>query len=75
MSAFEDAVRPYQIPQSAPSQVALSLYSLVTQQPVLLTPGFGGTATGSLPPILTGSGNAQSVVTSYCPQAAVEQTS
>jgi hypothetical protein len=74
MSAFEDAVRPYQLPQSAPATLYLSQFNLVSQQPILITPGFGGTAGASLPPIMSGSANAQQVVTSYCPQASVEQT-
>ena len=74
MSAFEDAVRPYQLPQSSPTQLYLSQFGLTSQQPILITPGFGGSGSGSLPPVITGSANASSVVTVYCPQASVEQT-
>lgn len=74
MAVFEDAVRPYQLPQTVPAQLYLSQFNLVSQQPILITPGFGGTAGVELPPIMTGSANAQQVVTSYCPQASVEQT-
>jgi hypothetical protein len=74
MSAFEDAVRPYQLPQTAPSQLYLSQFNLTSQQPITLTPGLGGSAAGGLPPIMTGSANASQVVTSYCPQASVETT-
>jgi hypothetical protein len=74
MSAFEDAVRPYQLPTSSPSQLSLSQYGLTTQQPILITPGLGGPIPGTLPPIITGSASASQIVKSYCPQAAVEQT-
>lgn len=67
-------MRPYQLPQTANAQLYLSQYAIVTQQPVLLTPGFGGSGAGGLPPIITGSASASQVVTSYLPQASVEQT-
>ena len=74
MSDFEDVVRPYQLPTASQAQIALSQYGSVSQRPVLITPGFGGSATGGLPPIMTGSASASQIVKSYCPQAAVEQT-
>jgi hypothetical protein len=74
MSAWETAVRPYQLPQNAPAQLYLSQYPLNTRQPVQITPGFGGSGAGGLPPIITGNASAAQTVTSYCPQASVEQT-
>ena len=73
MSTFEDAVRPYQLPTASTAQLSLSQYGSVTQRPIIITPGFGGTAGGALPPIITGSANESPTITSYCPQAAVEQ--
>jgi hypothetical protein len=70
---FEDSVRPYQLPTSAPAQLYLSQYSLITQQPVLITPGFGGGGGGGLPPIITGNASYSFNQTYYCPQGAAEQ--
>jgi hypothetical protein len=73
---LDDAVRAYQLPTPAPSQLYLSQYNLGNNAPIYITPGFGGTNSGSLPqPVIqTGSAHYDETVTYYMDQAAVEQT-
>jgi hypothetical protein len=72
LPSFEDAVRPFQLPQSSPSQLYQSQYNVTAQPFVMLTPGFGGDAGGGLPPIITGSASFSFKVTYYMDQAANE---
>ncbi len=67
-----DVVRPYQLPTNSPSQVYLSQYNLASNTPIVITPGFGGSGGGQLPPLITGAGHLDETVTHYCEQAAVE---
>jgi hypothetical protein len=71
---FEDTVRPYQLPQNSPAQLYLSQYGLTSNQPIYVTPGFGGSGSGQLPPIQTASAHYDITVTSYVDQAASEPT-
>lgn len=69
---LEDAVRSYQLPTSAPSQLYLSQFNLASNTPVVITPGFGGSSGSALPPIHTGSAHYDITITHYLDQAAVE---
>jgi hypothetical protein len=69
---IDDAVRAYQLPQTAPTQPYLSQYNLASNVPVYITPGFGGSAAGQLPQIATGNAHYDTTVTFYMDQAAVE---
>jgi hypothetical protein len=69
----DDAVRPFQLPTNSPGQLYLSQYNLASNAPVYITPGFGGSGGGQLPPILTGAGHFDETITYYMDQAAVEQ--
>lgn len=69
---LDDAVRAYQLPTPAPGQIYLSEYNLASNAPIYITPGFGGSGAGPLPPIQTGSGHFDETVTFYMDQAAVE---
>ncbi len=69
---LDDTVRAYQLPTPAPAQLYLSQYNLATNAPVYITPGFGGSGGGQLPPIQTGSAHYDITITSYMEQAAVE---
>jgi hypothetical protein len=71
MPVFEDAVRPYQLPTSAPATSELSLFNIVSQAPVVVTAGSGGL--GSLPPIQTGRRVMTITWTYYEPQKASEK--
>jgi hypothetical protein len=73
---LDDAVRAYQQPTPALSQLYLSQYNLPNNAPIYITPGFGGTNSGSLPqPVIqTGSAHYDETVTYYMDQAAVEAT-
>lgn len=73
-SGLDDAVRAYQLPTPAPSQLNLSQYNLAANAPIYITPGFGGTSGGQLkPPIIqTGGGHYDETYTFYMDQAAVE---
>jgi hypothetical protein len=72
---LDDAVRAYQLPTPAPSQLYLSQYNLAANAPIYITPGFGGTSGGQLkPPIIqTGSGHLDQTFTFYMDQAMSEQ--
>jgi hypothetical protein len=70
---FDDAVRTYQLPTPAPGQ-SYAPSSLTSNTPIYITPGFGGTSSGQLPPIQTGSGHLDLTITHYMDQAAVEKT-
>lgn len=73
MASFENAVRPFQLPQSASSQLYLSQSGIASQPFVILTPGFGGDLGGEFPPIMTGNGSSSYRITYYCDMAANEQ--
>ena len=66
-----DVVRAYQLPTPAPGQLSLSQYNLVSNAPVYITPGFGGTG-GNEPPVQTGSAHYDITITHYMEQAAPE---
>jgi len=70
---LEDVVRAYQTPIPAPAQLYLSQYNLASNTPIVVTPGFGGSGAGALPPIQTGTGHLDITITKYCEQASVEQ--
>lgn len=70
---LDDAVRSYQLPDSAPGQPYLSQYNLASNTPIYITPGFGGSGGGQLPPIQTGSGHYEVTITYYMDQAMNEQ--
>jgi hypothetical protein len=70
---IDDAVRAYQLPTNAPGQLYLSQYNLASNTPVMITPGFGGSGGGQLPPIQTGSGHYDITITHYMDQAATEE--
>jgi hypothetical protein len=70
--AWEDNVRPYQLPDSAFAMLALSQYNLSTNEPIILKPGFGGTSSGQLPPVQIVGGSWSQTVTAYMDAAAVE---
>lgn len=72
---LDDAVRAYQLPTSAPGQLYLSQYNLAGNAPIHITPGFGGSGGGQLPPIQTGSGHYDITITYYLDQALAEKTS
>jgi hypothetical protein len=70
---LDDAVRAYQLPQSAPGQPNLSQYNLSSNTPIRITPGFNGSGgSGQTPPLQTGSSHFDMIVTHYLDQAAVE---
>jgi hypothetical protein len=71
---FDDAVRTFQLPTPAPGQLYLSQGNLSTNTPIYITPGFGGSSSGQLPPIQTGSAHMDLTITHYMDQAAVEAT-
>lgn len=70
---LDDAVRTYQLPDSAPGQPYLSQYNLASNAPIYHTFGFGG-GSGQIPPMITGDGKYEISITYYMDQAAVEQT-
>ena len=72
--AFEGAVRPYQLPDNAPSVNLANQYNLAAEQYVVVTPGFGASGAGQLPPIQMGAAHYDQTVTTYQDQAAVETT-
>jgi hypothetical protein len=72
-SVLEDAVRPYQLPDTAPATPAISQFSLASQAPIVITPGMGGSGAGPLPPINLGNSHFDETVTYYMDQAAVER--
>lgn len=72
MSVFEDAVRPFETPDQAGARPYVSQQGLTPQPYVSLTPGFGGDASGGLPPIVTGNASVSVKITFYMPQAANE---
>jgi hypothetical protein len=65
-----DAVRAYQLPDTAPGERANQ--PLTSNLPISITPGFGSSGAGQLPPIMTGQAHFDETVTSYCAQASVE---
>ncbi len=67
-----DTVRAYQLPIPAPGQLYLSQYNLASNAPIYITPGFGSSSNGQLPPINTGSASYEESITYYCKQASVE---
>jgi hypothetical protein len=69
---FEEAVRPYQLPQTSPVTSDTAQYNLAANQPIVVTPGFGGSGAGPLPPIQLGKAHFDQTVTSYMDQAASE---
>jgi hypothetical protein len=69
---FDDAVRTYQLPTSAPG-VGSAPSTLTSNTPIYITPGFGGSSSGQMPPIQTGSAHLDLTITHYMDQAAVEQ--
>ena len=72
MPIFEDAVRPYQLPNSSPPTSELNLFNLVSQAPIVVTAGSG--SLGSLPPLQTGKRVVTITWTYYEPQKASEKT-
>ena len=70
---LDDAVRAYQLPTDAPSQLSLPPTGLTSNAPIYLTPGMGANGGGQLPPLQTGSGSYTSTQTFYCQQSTVEQ--
>lgn len=73
MTTPSDIVRPYQLPENTPGQTYLSQYNLASNAPISITPGFGGSGGGQLPPIHTGGGHWNITITSYAGQAAAEK--
>ena len=69
---IDDAVRAYQLPTPTPGQPNLSQYNLASNVPIYITPGFGGSGGGQLPPIKTGSAHLDETRTSYIEQASTE---
>lgn len=69
---LEDTVRTFQLPIPAPGQLYLSQYNLASNTPIILTPGFGGSGGGPLPPVQTGAARSTINITYYCAQASVE---
>jgi len=73
-SGISDAVRAYQLPDTAPGQPNLSPSTMTPNTPVYITPGFGGSSSGfQLPPINTGAAHYDIIITYYMDQAAVER--
>jgi hypothetical protein len=70
---LDDAVRAYQLPTPSPGQLYLSQYNLAANTPIYITPGFGGSGSGPLPPIITGSAHFDCTVTHYVDQTMNEQ--
>jgi hypothetical protein len=70
--AWEDNVRPYQLPQNTLAQTVLNAFNLATNEPVIVKPGFGGTSSGQLPPLQVSGGSASLTITSYMDMSAVE---
>jgi hypothetical protein len=66
-----DAVRAYQLPDTAPGERANQ--PLTSNLPISITPGFGSSGAGQLPPIMTGQAHLDETVTSYCSQAKNEK--
>jgi hypothetical protein len=66
-----DAVRAYQLPDTAPGERANQ--PLTSNLPISITPGFGSSGAGQLPPIMTGQAHFDETVTSYCGQAKNEK--
>jgi hypothetical protein len=62
-----DLVRAYQLPDTAPGERANQ--PLTSNLPISITPGFGSSGAGQLPPIITGQAHFDETVTSYCTQA------
>jgi hypothetical protein len=71
--ALEGAVRPNQLPDTAPARTNISPYSLASNQPIVVTPGMGGTGAGQLPPVQLGQAHFDQTITFYLDQAAVEK--
>jgi hypothetical protein len=71
MPVFEDAVRPYQLPTSAPATSELNLFNLASQAPIIVVAGSGGLS--SLPPLQTGRRVWTETTTYYEPQTASEK--
>jgi hypothetical protein len=67
-----DAVRAYELPQKAPGE--RTNQPLTSNLPISITPGFGSSGAGQLPPILTGQAHFDETITSYCAQAKNEKT-
>jgi hypothetical protein len=70
---FDDVVRAYQLPTSAPSQLYLSQYNLASNTPIYITPGFGGQGSGQFPPINTWTTHYDFTETFYCAAASSEK--
>lgn len=71
MPLFEDVVRPFQLPNNAPSQLYEPQNGQASQQPVLVTAGVGA-GVGS---VRSFTSNYHVEMTFYMDQAAVEQSS
>lgn len=71
---LDDAVRTYQLPTDAPSQLSLPQMGLTSNAPIYITPGLGANGGGQLPPLQTGSGSYSLTITYYCKQATIEQS-
>jgi hypothetical protein len=69
MPLLEDVVRPFQLPNNAPSQLYQPQTGQTSQQPVLITAGIGS-GVGS---IRSFTSTYHSEITFYMDQAAVEQ--
>lgn len=69
-----DTIRPFLIPTTAPEQPFLSQYSLAANTPIIITPGFGATGSGQLPPIQTGTSRTDLRTSNYCTAAQSETT-
>ena len=70
---LDDAVRTYQLPTDAQSQLSLPPTGFTSNKPITITPGLGGSGSSNLPPIQTGSGSYSGTITYYVKQASVEQ--
>lgn len=72
MPIYEDAVRPFQLPQNAPATVELNLFNAVSQAPITVVAGQNGSI-GALPPIQTSQRTYSLTITSYMDQTATER--
>jgi len=70
---IEDAVRATQLPTPTPEQLYLSQYQIAANTPIYITPGFGGSGAGPLPPIVTGTAHFDITVTHYVDQTMQEE--
>lgn len=73
MANPSDPVRTYQLPKNTPGAPYVSQYNIASNAPISITPGFGGSGGGKLPPIHTGGGHWNITITSYAGLAQPEQ--